>query len=33
LVSQSANGRESVYERDFGKGFKVVTLVIWVEPQ
>ncbi len=33
LVSQSANGRESVYERDFGQGFKVVTLVIWVEAQ
>jgi len=31
LVSTSANGRESVYERDFGNGFKVVTFVIWVK--
>ena len=29
LVSQSKNGHSSVYERDFGNGFKVVTLVIW----
>ena len=33
LVSQSANGRESLYERNFGNGFKVVTLVIWAEAQ
>ncbi len=30
LVSTSANGRESVFERDFGRGFKVVTYVTWV---
>ena len=31
LVSSSAKGHESVYERDFGNGNKVMTLVIWVE--
>lgn len=30
LVSSSANGREEVYVRDFGHGWSVVTLVIWV---
>jgi len=30
LVSSSRNGRESVYERDFGQGFKLITHVIWV---
>jgi hypothetical protein len=29
LVSQSRDGHSSTYERDFGNGFKVVTLVIW----
>ena len=33
LVSTSAQGHESVFERDFGQGNKVVTLVIWVEAQ
>ena len=33
LVSQSKNGRSATYERDFGKGFKVVTFVIWTEAQ
>ena len=31
LVSESANGRESVYVLDFGNGNHVVTYVIWVE--
>ena len=30
-VSRSANGRESVFERDLGNGNKVVTHVLWVE--
>ena len=31
LVSQSASGRESQFEADFGNGFKVVTFVIWAD--
>ena len=31
LVSESAKGRSSTYELDFGNGFKVVTHVIWAE--
>jgi hypothetical protein len=31
LVSQSQDGLTATYERDFGKGFKVVTFVIWTE--
>lgn len=31
VVSISANGREEVYVRDFGRGNQVVTFVIWVE--
>ena len=30
LVSESANGRHSVYEVDFGNGFKIITHVTWV---
>lgn len=30
LVSESAKGDTATYVRDFGKGFKVVTFVIWV---
>ncbi len=30
LVSTSADGRESMFIRDFGNGFRVVTYVIWV---
>jgi len=33
LVRQSANGRESQYEQDFGNGLKVVTHVTWAEPR
>jgi len=29
LVSQSRNGHTSIYERDFGHGFKVITFVEW----
>jgi hypothetical protein len=29
LVSASENGREEVYVREFGRGWSVVTLVIW----
>jgi len=29
LVSQAASGHTSIYERDFGHGFKVVTFVEW----
>jgi hypothetical protein len=32
LVSQSANGRQEVYELDFGGGNKVVTHVFWADP-
>ena len=31
LVAESAKGRKSVYEADFGNGDKVVTHVLWVE--
>ena len=31
LVSQSQDGRSAIYARDFGKGFQVVTFVIWAE--
>lgn len=31
LVAESARGRTSIYEADFGNGDKVVTHVIWVE--
>lgn len=31
LVAESAKGRESVFEADFGNGNKIVTHVIWVE--
>ncbi len=29
LVSQSKDGNSSIYERDFGNGFRVVTFVEW----
>jgi hypothetical protein len=29
LVSTSVDGRESIFIRDFGRGWQVVTLVIW----
>lgn len=32
LVKKSANGREAIYERDFGRGHKVITFVTWVTP-
>ena len=31
LIRTSADGRTSLYERDFGNGFKVFTFVIWAE--
>jgi hypothetical protein len=31
LMSTSEGGRESIFVRDFGKGFSVVTLVIWAQ--
>jgi hypothetical protein len=31
LVSQSRSGHTSIYERDFGRGFKVVTFVEWAK--
>jgi hypothetical protein len=31
LVSTSANGRASLYVRDFGNGLKIFTFVIWAE--
>ena len=31
LVKQSRDGRSAIYERDFGRGNKVVTFVIWAK--
>ena len=31
LISVSANGRESLYMRDFGNGYRVFTFVIWAQ--
>ena len=31
LISVSANGRESLYMRDFGSGYKIFTFVIWAD--
>jgi hypothetical protein len=33
LVSRSRNGRSETYELDFGRGNKVVTHVIWANPE
>ena len=33
LVSRSRNGRHETYELDFGRGNKVVTHVIWADPE
>jgi hypothetical protein len=30
-VHESADGRSAVYVRDFGKGFKIITHVLWAE--
>jgi hypothetical protein len=31
LVSSSPDGRVALYERDFGKGYKVLTAVYWIK--
>jgi hypothetical protein len=31
LVHTSANGRVSIYERDFGNGYKIITFVTWAK--
>lgn len=31
LIKVSADGREAIYERDFGRGYKVTTFVTWVK--
>jgi hypothetical protein len=33
LVRSMANGRAQVYELDFGGGHKVITRVLWADPQ
>jgi hypothetical protein len=30
-VRDAANGRSSLYERDFGNGYKIFTFVIWAD--
>jgi hypothetical protein len=32
LIGQTDGGMTAVYEQDFGNGFKVVTFVIWADP-
>lgn len=32
LIGSTDNGLTSVYEADFGNGFKVITYVIWADP-
>lgn len=32
LISSTANGRGQTYELDFGRGHKVITHVIWADP-
>lgn len=31
VISVSANGRESLYMRDFGNGYRIFTFVIWAQ--
>jgi len=33
LVRSNRNGRVQVYERDFGRGHKVITHVFWADPE
>jgi hypothetical protein len=33
LIRSSRNGRVQVYERDFGRGNKVITHVFWADPE